>query len=206
MEEKNTTQNKKPHLKKPPIFWIAVVILGVMLISTLFSASRLIGGQTETVEYSTFIRMVDEGQVEKAQIGLDTIVFTLHSDEGMPKWYLGLTQTKIYQCVAVDDPLLVDRLLKAGVEFGGEDLSGSSLLSMILSLVLPLALYGVIIFFVFRMIKKSSGGMGAMSFGKSSAKMYTVSDESKKFTDVAGQDEAKEALIELVDFLHQMAV
>ena len=203
MEEKNTNQNKAPKMKKPPIFWITVVILGVMLLSTLFSASRLFGSQTEMVEYSAFINMVNSGQVDKVQIGLDSIAFTLKADESMPKWYLGLTQTKVYQCVAVEDPYLVDRLLEAQVTFAGEDLSSSSAFSMILSLVLPIALYGVIIFFVFRMIKKSSGGMGAMSFGKSSAKMYTVSDESKKFTDVAGQDEAKEALIELVDFLHQ---
>jgi len=203
MEEKNTKQNKSPQMKKPPIFWITVVVLGLMLISTLFSASRLLGGKTETVEYSAFIEMVQSGRVDRVQIGPENIAFTLKNDESLPKWYLGAAQNTVYRTIAVEDPYLVDRLLAANVKFGGEDLSGSSVLSMIISLVLPMLLYGTIIFFVFRMIRKSGGGMGAMSFGKSSAKMYTVSDESKKFSDVAGQDEAKEALIELVDFLHQ---
>ncbi|MBR5231400.1 MAG: ATP-dependent zinc metalloprotease FtsH [Clostridia bacterium] len=203
MEEKNTKQNKSPQMKKPPIFWITVVVLGVMLISTLFSASRLLGGKTEIVEYSTFIEMVQSGRVDRVQIGPENIAFTLKSDETLPKWYLGAAKSTVYRTITVEDPYLVDRLLAANVKFGGEDLSGSSVLGMIISLVLPILLYGTVIFFVFRMIRKGSGGMGAMSFGKSSAKMYTVSDESKKFTDVAGQDEAKEALIELVDFLHQ---
>jgi len=203
MEEKNMQHNKQPRPGKPPFFWIAVVVLGLMLFMTLFSAGRMFSTRTQTVEYSAFIGMLEKGQVDKAEIGQAAIRFTLKSDGTLPKWFYNSESNVIYQTIAVDDPYLVDRLLAANVDFGGEDLSGSSLLSMILSLVLPMLLYGAIIFFVIRMIRKSGGSMGAMSFGKSSAKMYTVSDESKKFTDVAGQDEAKEALIELVDFLHQ---
>ena len=203
MEEKNTQKNNRPHPQKPPIFWVLVVVLGLMLFMTLFSASRLFGSQIETVEYSDFIAMVESGQVDQVMLGQSVIRFTVKSNDSLPKWFIGSAPQQ-YQTIAVSDMNLVDRLLAAKVDFSAEDTSGSSFLSMILSLLLPLLLYGAIIFFVFRMIKKNGGGsMGAMSFGKSSAKMYTVSDESKKFTDVAGQDEAKEALIELVDFLHQ---
>jgi len=203
MEEKTTPKNHKPRPQRPPVFWVLVVALGLMLFMTLFSASRLFGAQVQTVEYSDFISMLEKGQVESATLGQGVIRFTVKSDNTLPKWFFGNNATQ-YQTLAVSDLYLVDRLLAAGVSFHAEDTSGSSFIGSLLTLLLPIALYGGILFFVFRMIKKSGGGsMGAMSFGKSSAKMYSVSDESKKFTDVAGQDEAKEALIELVDFLHQ---
>ena len=194
----------KPQMPRSPWFYVLIVLLGVMLLSSVISARNLLGGSVETVEYSDFITMVESGQVDRVQIGGGMISFTLKADSSLPRWFFEGTGTKSYQTVSVEDPYLVDRLLRAGVKFGGENTSGASLISMLISVVLPIAFYGVIIFMIVRMIRKGgAGGMGAMSFGKSSAKMYSVSDESKKFTDVAGQDEAKEQLIELVDFLHQ---
>lgn len=193
----------KPQMPRSPWFYVMVVLLGVLLISSIVSARNLLGGTVETVEYSTFISMVDEGQVDSVQIGSGIISFILKTDSTLPRWFYDGTASKTYQTVAVEDPYLVDRLLRAGVKFGGESSSGVSFISLLFT-ILPIAFYVVIIVMIIRMVRKGgAGGMGAMSFGKSSAKMYSVSDESKKFTDVAGQDEAKEALIELVDFLHQ---
>jgi len=194
----------KPQMPRSPWFYVLVAVLGLVLLSSFISARSLLSSGVETVEYSDFLSMVGEGRVASVQIGSGIISFKLKADSSLPSWFVGSASTKTYQTVQVEDPYLVDRLLQAGVSFGGEDTSGISFMSLLISVILPVAFYGLIIFFVIRMFKRGgAGGMGAMSFGKSSAKMYSVSDESKKFTDVAGQDEAKEQLIELVDFLHQ---
>ena len=194
----------KPQMPRSPWFYVMIVMLGVLLLYSVVSARNLLGRSVESVEYSDFITMVENGQVDRVQIGSGIINFTLKTDSTLPKWFFDGSANKTYQTVTVQDSYLVDRLLRAGVKFGGENTSGVSFLSLLVSVILPIAFYAVIIIMIVRMIKKGgAGGMGAMSFGKSSAKMYSVSDESKKFTDVAGQDEAKEQLIELVDFLHQ---
>ena len=194
----------KPQMPRSPWFYVMIVLMGVLLLSSIISARNMLRGTVETVEYSDFITMVDKGQVDRVQIGSGIINFTLKTDSTLPSWFFDGTAAKSYQTVAVEDPYLVDRLLRTDVKFGGESTSGVSFLSLLVSVILPIAFYVVIIVMIVRMVKRGgAGGMGAMSFGKSSAKMYSVSDESKKFTDVAGQDEAKEQLIELVDFLHQ---
>ena len=201
---KDPKRYNKPQMPRSPWFYVLVVIMGVLLISSIVSARNLLGGTVETVEYSDFVTMVDDGQVDRVQIGSGIITFTLKTDSTLPRWFYDGTASKTYQTVAVEDPYLVNRLLQAGVKFGGESTGGISFLSLLVSVILPVAFYALIIVMIVRMFRRGgAGGMGAMSFGKSSAKMYSVSDESKKFTDVAGQDEAKEQLIELVDFLHQ---
>ena len=202
MEDNKQKRYEKPKMPRSPLFWVLVALLGLLLISTTLSTSSYLRGSTEKVEYSAFLQMVAQGQVDQVSIGTDVITFTLKTENKLT-WFYNTTGIKRYQTVPVNDPNLVDRLTAAGVTFGGESQTGVSFLGVLISIILPLAFYALIIFFLVRMFKKSGSGMGAMSFGKSSARMYTVSDESKKFTDVAGQDEAKEALIELVDFLHQ---
>ena len=202
MEDNKQKRYEKPKMPRSPLFWVLVALLGLLLISTTLSTSSYLRGSTEKVEYSAFLQMVAQGQVDQVSIGTDVITFTLKTENKLT-WFYKTTGIKRYQTVPVNDPNLVDRLTAAGVTFGGESQTGVSFLGVLISIILPLAFYALIIFFLVRMFKKGGSGMGAMSFGKSSARMYTVSDESKKFTDVAGQDEAKEALIELVDFLHQ---
>ena len=202
MEDNKQKRYEKPKMPRSPLFWVLVALLGLLLISTTLSTSSYLRGSTEKVEYSAFLQMVAQGQVDQVSIGADVITFTLKTENKLT-WFYNTTGIKRYQTVPVNDPNLVDRLTAAGVTFGGESQTGVSFLGVLISIILPLAFYALIIFFLVRMFKKGGSGMGAMSFGKSSARMYTVSDESKKFTDVAGQDEAKEALIELVDFLHQ---
>ena len=202
MEDNKQKRYEKPKMPRSPLFWVLVALLGLLLISTTLSTSSYLRGSTEKVEYSAFLQMVAQGQVDQVSIGADVITFTLKTENKLT-WFYNTTGIKRYQTVPVNDPNLVDRLTAAGVTFGGESQTGVYFLGVLISIILPLAFYALIIFFLVRMFKKGGSGMGAMSFGKSSARMYTVSDESKKFTDVAGQDEAKEALIELVDFLHQ---
>ena len=204
MENKDPKLSNKPQLPRSPWVYAIIVLLGFFMLTSIMSARSLLGGTVETVEYSAFISKLEEGEIESVTLGSSVITFTLKSENVQPQMFSFFQTAKRYQTIPVEDDSLVERLLAAGVTFGGEDTSGASIISLILSVGLPLAFYGVIIYFVVRMIKRGgSGGMGALSFGKSSAKMYSVSDESKKFTDVAGQDEAKDALIELVDFLHQ---
>ena len=201
MEDNKQKRYEKPKMPRSPLFWVLVALLGLLLISTTLSTSSYLRGSTEKVEYSAFLQMVAQGQVDQVSIGADVITFTLKTENKLT-WFYNTTGIKRYQTVPVNDPNLVDRLTAAGVTFGGESQTGVSFLGVLISIILPLAFYALIIFFLVRMFKKGGSGMGAMSFGKSSARMYTVSDESKKFTDVAGQDEAKEALAEIVDFLH----
>ena len=190
----NNNDDKRFKLPGSPWFYI-VLALVVMVTVNAFTMSRL-GGSVQTVDYSTFTEMVEKGQVEAVEIGSSVITFTT-------KGGTLFSQSARYQTVAIDDQYLVERLLQYGVSFAGEQV-GLSLFDILLVYVLPLAFYGLLIFWVIKLLRGGmSGGIGAMGFGKSSAKLYEVSATSKKFTDVAGQDEAKEALIELVDFLHQ---
>ena len=111
----------------------------------------------------------------------------------------------IYQTAMVDDPDLTDRLYQAGVSFYGEEIKQTSpILSFLMTWILPLLIFGVIGELLARQLMKKAGGKNAMSFGmgKSSAKIYVKSSDGIKFSDVAGEDEAKENLTEIVDYLH----
>ena len=201
--EKDPTNRKKFHLPTNPWVYILILLGAVMIVNMLSMGNMLSGNRTEYVEYSKFLSMVDSGQVQAVEITDTLIRFTVSS--GMFPWRSGNT----YATYPVDDPNLVQRLYKAGVEFGGvSQESRVSILSVIVNLVLPLAFYGLMIFWIVKMIRGSKDGKGGGfnllgGFGKSGAKMYNVSEVTKRFADVAGQDEAKDQLIEMVDFLNR---
>ena len=201
--EKDPTNRKKFHLPTNPWVYILILLGAVMIVNMLSMGNMLSGNKTEYVEYSKFLSMVDSGQVQAVEITDTLIRFTVSS--GMFPWRSGNT----YATYPVDDPNLVQRLYKAGVEFGGvSQESRVSILSVIVNLVLPLAFYGLMIFWIVKMIRGSKDGKGGGfnllgGFGKSGAKMYNVSEVTKRFADVAGQDEAKDQLIEMVDFLNR---
>ena len=201
--EKDPTNRKKFHLPTNPWVYILILLGAVMIVNMLSMGNMLSGNRTEYVEYSKFLSMVDSGQVQAVEITDTLIRFTVSS--GMFPWRSGNT----YATYPVDDPNLVQRLYKAGVEFGGVSReSRVSILSVIVNLVLPLAFYGLMIFWIVKMIRGSKDGKGGGfnllgGFGKSGAKMYNVSEVTKRFADVAGQDEAKDQLIEMVDFLNR---
>ena len=201
--ENGNKNKKRPHLPTNPWVYILIALALVMAVNMLSMSSLMNSSKTEYVEYSKFLSMVDADQVQAVEITDTLIRFTVSS--GMFPWRGEIT----YATYPVDDPNLVQRLYKAGVEFGGVSREGRvSILSILINLVLPLAFYGLMIFWIVRMIRGSKDGKGGGfnllgGFGKSGAKMYNVSEVIKRFSDVAGQDEAKDQLIEMVDFLNR---
>ena len=178
--------------KKPLIFYYLIVMLVMMLLNSLLFP-KLMRQQVENVDYGTFLGMVDEKQVAMVQIEGDYIYFTDKQEE-----------PGFYRTTTFDDPQLVERLQESGCSFGRvvqEEMS--PVLSFILSWILPIVIFIVIGQLISGwLMKKMGGGMPAMQFGKSNAKIYVESTTGIKFSDVAGEDEAKEILTEIVDFLH----
>lgn len=187
--------DKKPS-KKPLIYYYFIVILIVMLLNALLFPA-ILQPRVREVEYSTFLEMVDEGRVSAVAMeeSENQIVFVAESD-GEEGYY----KTGIFP-----DEGLRQRLEDTGVEFGAEiPAQNSPLLSFLVTWILPLLIFVGFGHLMFHMIQKRAGNMAgnAMSFGKANAKIYAETETGKTFADVAGQDEAKEALTEIVDFLH----
>ena len=184
-------------VKKPKKFMISyyAIALIVLLILNFFLFPRLMSPRVTEVDYGEFLQMVENGEVKEVQIESNQIIF---GDKSEPENY--------YKTGIMNDYRLIDRLYNAGItEFGSPIIEQMSpILIMLISLVLPIVLIVAAgQFLMDRMAKKMGGGMGnAMSFGKSNAKVYVQSETGIKFSDVAGEDEAKEILSEIVDFLH----
>ena len=180
--------------KRPLIFYYAVTLLILMLLNWLFFPALMQRRVTE-VGYDEFTAMLDEGRVQTVAYDQpeSQIVFEATDEEG---------RTAVYKTGIFPDPDLYERLDEAGVKFAAEiPTQTSPLLTILVSYALPII---IIIAFGQWMSKKMMKSMGgnSMSFGKSGAKIYAETETGKTFADVAGQDEAKEALTEIVDFLH----
>ena len=147
------------------------------------------------MDYGTFLTMLEDQEVAVAQVEEDVIYFTDKAD-----------QPTLYSTNTFNDPYLVDRLYDSGCEFGEVKAQEMNpILSFLLTFVLPIVIFIVIgqLMSRYLMNKMGAGPMGnAMQFGKSSAKVYIASETGIKFSDVAGEEEAKENLMEIVDFLH----
>ena len=206
-------QNKN-NFKKPII--IAIIVACILLFFNSIASFALMGNKEKTVPYSEFIDKLDKKEIDTVRIVDPYIYYTLRADEkketaGKLSPLLGwrsLNQSTssdiTYKTMYVSDGKLVERMLEAGVTFRAESEGNFlNILYIIFTVILPVVLMGVLFFSIFRSFKKGEGGIGGLGFGKSNAKLFTVSDESKKFSDVAGQDEAKQQLEELVDLLHQ---
>ncbi len=193
-------EGKKPN-KKPLIFYYTIALIVLMLLNALLFPSLLQTRVTE-VSYSEFLQMVDEGLVTEVAIeeNEEQILFMTggETSDGEDAAY--------YKTGIFPDDSLVTRLNDAGVKFGAAiPAQDSPLLNFILTWILPILIFVGIGQFMFSMLsKRMGGGMGAnaMSFGKSNAKIYAENETGKTFADVAGQEEAKDALTEIVDFLH----
>ena len=182
--------NKKP--KKPLIYYYITTLLIVMLLNAFFFPSMK-SLHTEEVDYGKFITMLDKKEVKDVEFQSNEIVFTSSN----PK------DSKIYITGKMDDPDLVNRLEKAGVTFSKSIPKESSpILNFLLTWIGPILIFALLGQMFSRMLAKRMGGPGAMQFGKSNAKVYVEAQTGKTFKDVAGQDEAKEALTEIVDFLN----
>ena len=180
--------------KKPLIFYYAVVLLAVVLFNTL-AMPWLAEHAIRDVDYNTFVSMVQEGKVGQVEIQEQNnrILFT-DKDE-----------RTVYKTAMVPDSDLISRLLEAGVSTSGEEIEQTSLLVDILSWILPLVVFIALGNFMSKkMMEKLGGGSSSMMFniGKSNAKVYVKSSSGIKFADVAGEDEAKENLAEIVEYLH----
>ena len=180
--------------KKPLIFYYAVVLLAVVLFNTL-AMPWLAEHAIRDVDYNTFVSMVQEGKVGQVEIQEQNnrILFT-DKDE-----------RTVYKTAMVPDSDLISRLLEAGVSTSGEEIEQTSLLVDILSWILPLVVFIALGNFMSKkMMEKMGGGSSSMMFnmGKSNAKVYVKSSSGIKFADVAGEDEAKENLAEIVEYLH----
>ena len=185
-------QVQKP--KKPMIFYYVIALIVILLLNLLLFP-RLLEPKVTEVDYGKFLQMVDNNEISEVQIQSNEIIF---SDKSSPANY--------YKTGMMNDYKLVDRLYEAGItEFGTPIIEQMSpLMEFLLTWVIPIVVMVALgQWLMKRMTSKMMGGMGnAMSFGKSNAKVYVQSETGIKFADVAGEDEAKEILQEIVDFLH----
>ena len=185
--------NEVKNPKKPLIFYYIVVLVALMLFNML-AMPWLAEHSIQEVDYNTFVSMVQDGKVDRAEIQEqdNRILFT------------GKDQRTIYKTAMVPDSDLLQRLLDAGVSTSGVEIEQTSLLMSILSWVLPLVIFIALGNFMSRKMVEKMGGSNSMMFnmGKSNAKVYVKSSEGIKFADVAGEDEAKENLTEIVEYLH----
>lgn len=187
-------QEQKPS-KKPLVYYIIIVSLVLLLFNSLVFPS-ILESQVHEVGYDVFLQMVDDGSViEVARSETDSLITFRATDE--------TDKERIYKTGIWPDDTLRERLESAGVKFSAEIPTQSSpLLSFLLTWVLPALLFAALGRFMLSKLQNMGGPGNAMSFGKSNAKIYVEAQTGKTFADVAGEDEAKEALSEIVDFLH----
>ena len=181
---------KKP--KKPLAFYYCMVML-VLLLFNLFAMPSLLERQVKEVDYGTFMNMTESKEIGLVEIQDNQIVFTDKNKEN------------IYKTGVVNDPGLTERLYESGAKFSKEIVKEASpLASFLISWILPMLLFIFVGQMLSRQMMKKMGGSNSMMFnmGKSNAKVYVKSSNGIKFADVAGEDEAKENLTEIVDYLH----
>lgn len=176
--------------KKPLIYYYGIALLIVFLFNMIVSP-LLMRGQIVEVDYGTFMTMTEEKNIGRVQMDSSEIVFTDKED------------TTVYTTGIMEDPGLTQRLYDAGASFTKViERPTSPLLSIFLSAVLPMLIFIGLGQYMSRKLSERAGGPNAMMFGKSNAKVYVQSTEGIHFDDVAGEDEAKESLTEIVDYLH----
>ncbi len=178
--------------KKPLIFYYGIALLIVLLFNAIVSP-LLTKARVAEVDYGTFMKMIEEGNIGQVSIDNSEIVFTDKENK------------QIYKTGAMDDPTLTERLYKSGAVFAKNiEKTMSPILSFLITFVLPILIFIGLGQYMTKKLMSQAGGPNAMSFGmgKSNAKVYVPSSDGIKFGDVAGEDEAKESLAEIVDYLH----
>lgn len=185
--------HKKPENR--PLYIFALIAVVVILFLNIFAIPAMQERSVEKTDYSTFLSNVERGNVSKAEVQDDYIYYVVRKNG----------EDVVCKTVRMDDPDLVSRLYDAGTSMEAvEPQKQSILLSLIIGYVIPIGIFVLLGRWLSRKMMSSMGGGpgGAMSFGKSNAKVYVKSSTGIKFTDVAGEDEAKELLTEIVDYLH----
>ena len=199
----DNNQNNNKNTKNDKRGWLLVLITTIITGVLVFSLFDFAGNATKKeISYDEFLEMVDDGKVEEVVLGNTQITITPKTEGVQSDWGQLLADIKItYHTGVVDDPELTKRLEDAGVRFYSEipDTASALFWNFMLTVILP---FGLIFLFMSFMMRKMSKGGGIMGIGKSNAKMYVEKQTGVTFKDVAGQDEAKESLQEVVDFLH----
>lgn len=178
--------------KKPLIYYYSIVLL-LILIFNLMVAPLIMQVKVKEVDYGTFMQMIKDNNIGSVEIEDSQIIFTDKDDKN------------IYKTGAMDDPTLTERLFESGAKFKKDiEKTTSPLLSFLLTFILPMLIFIGIGQFLAKKFVAQAGGKDALSFGmgKSNAKIYVPSSDGIRFDDVAGEDEAKENLAEIVDYLH----
>lgn len=178
--------------KKPLIYYYGIVLL-VLIVFNLVVSPVLMEHQVEETDYGTFMSMIDAKNIGEVEVEDNQIVFTDKNNE------------KIYKTGLMNDPELTDRLYKCGATFAKDiDQQISPVLSFLVTGILPLLIFIALGNYMAKKLMEQAGGKNSLAFGmgKSNAKVYVQSSEGIRFTDVAGEDEAKENLAEIVDYLH----
>lgn len=195
----NNNSNQTPP-RKTNLLLLLVSAL-VILLSVSYFMRIMTGQSSKEISYKEFIQMVDAGEIEKVDIDDDKITIYPKEKEGETTVNIyGQTEQITYYTGVLDDPTLTQRLIDNGVDPYGLMVDNNSfLISFILTYIVPIALFWLLLSFVMRRMGKGGGPMGV---GKSNAKVYVQKETGVTFKDVAGEDEAKESLQEVVDFLH----
>ena len=185
-------KEKKNNTKIYIIYAVITIIVVLVFNSVIVPAMNR--ARIKETNYSYFLEKVDDGSVKQVEIQEDSIIFEVTKADG---------STQLYSTVRIYDEDLVNRLYEKGdIDFTGKIQQTNPLLEFLVSWILPLVFMVILWNVLMRGMSKRLGGSNAMSFGKSNAKIYVKAQSGKTFADVAGQDEAKEALEEIVDFLH----
>lgn len=189
-KERSMKEVKSP--KKPLLFYYGVALLIIVLFNVIVTP-LLVKGRVTEVDYGTFMSMIEEKNIGSVEIEDTQIVFTDKDN------------AKIYKTGVMNDPTLTQRLYDSGAKFSKDiDQTMSPVLSLLLTFVLPLMIFIGLGQYLSKKLVEQAGGKNSMAFGfgKSNAKVYVQSTQGIHFSDVAGEDEAKESLAEIVDYLH----
>ena len=188
--------NHDDHGTRKPLIFYMVIVTTILLLLNAFVIPLMLARQVQAIGYSDFLKWVEEGRVSEVSLSQesDQIVFVAKNDEG---------QEELYKTALFPDDGLIERLRQAGVRFSAEiPTQNNTLLSLLLSWILPIAIFlGLGRLLSNQLGKRMGGGVNALSFGKANAKIVADKETGVTFADVAGEEEAKDALKEIVDFL-----
>ena len=178
---------------KKPLIYYGLIVMAVLLLFNMLITPMIVQHRVKEVDYGTFVQMAEDKDLGLVEVDEteNQVVFT--NKEG----------TAIYKAGMIPDPDLAQLLKDSGAQYSGQILQRANpMLSFLISWVLPIVLFALLGYYMNKKLMQRAGGPNAMSFGKSNAKVYVQSTKGIKFSDVAGEDEAKESLKEIVDYLH----
>ena len=184
---------KEVRSPKKPLIYYGLIVMAVLLLFNMLITPMIAQHQVKEVDYGTFVQMAEDKDLGLVEVDEteNQVVFT--NKEG----------TAIYKAGMIPDPELAQLLKDSGAQYSGQILQRANpMLSFLISWVLPIILFALLGYYMNKKLMQRAGGPNAMSFGKSNAKVYVQSTKGIKFSDVAGEDEAKESLKEIVDYLH----